>query len=84
MYTQKNEPNRLPAAVSGKARITSTPRRPGQSWDGPILHVALVYTNPRRWDSRRRLSWNAGGISKVFLKLPSTPANWRTAIGLLK
>jgi hypothetical protein len=55
MYTQKNEPNRLPAAVSGHTRIPSAPNRPGPSWEDPVLHVALVYTNPCRWDTRRRL-----------------------------
>ena len=29
--------------------------RPGANIPGKTLHVALVYTNPRRWDTRRRL-----------------------------
>jgi hypothetical protein len=55
MYKQKQEVNRLPAAVSGEARMAAAPHRSGQSWDDPMLHVALVCTNPCRWDTRRRL-----------------------------
>ncbi len=55
MFTQKNEPQLQPSALAGKCPIAPGPPRPGQSLDGKTLHVALVYTNPRRWETRRRL-----------------------------
>lgn len=53
MYMQRNEPNTI--AGGGERSIASTPRHGGQPWNSETLHVALVYTNPRRWDTRRRL-----------------------------
>ncbi len=55
MYTQNNELNRQTGGAAGVRPIVSAPRRPGEPWKVPVLHVALVYTNPRRWDTRRRL-----------------------------
>jgi hypothetical protein len=54
--THKNKKSiDLPAAVSTEARIVTAPHRPGQPRQGPTLHVALAYTNPYGWDTRRRL-----------------------------
>lgn len=54
MFTLKNEPAHVPDVVSG-AHIITTPRHTEENWNGQTLHVALVYTNPCRWDTRRQL-----------------------------
>jgi hypothetical protein len=55
MYTTTNEAPQPSVARDGKPRIASSAPRPDAPWEGKKLHVALVYTNPRRWEARRRL-----------------------------
>lgn len=35
--------------------LSAPPRAAGSEWNTEMLHVALVYTNARRWETRRRL-----------------------------
>lgn len=59
MYTDRIESNPLPNA-GGEQPDPPAPRRASESghdlaWNAETLHLALVYANPRRWETRRRL-----------------------------
>src|ERR1700722_8833644 len=55
MYNQNNLQQQPPRSFAADGESASTPRRLGQTWDAKTLHIALVYSNPSRWDARKRL-----------------------------